>query len=300
MTGASYDGDTGIDPGDVDVTRLREDLGSETGLTRSEASADAHALARSDVESARPLVSALNDRLDDENVNVLVNALDTLTILAEDDTDGLAGTVPGACALLDHDVPRVQMAAARLVRSLGVAHPSWFASHADALLAVLRTRPDDPTAGAERIDGYLGDDALREQLADVGADALLRRHGVRAVAGNLLVEVSAATPTAVLPHVEAVEALLDAEDLNVVACAAEVLGNVASADREAVRSAAPALVACLDGESDAVRAHAVRALGVADVKAAAEPIRALAEDETASDALREVASGTADWLERDA
>lgn len=300
MTRSTDAEDAGVEPVEadaVDVERVRDALTSPDGLERDEAAGRCLALAEADVEALRPLAPDLVARLDDGNVNVQLKALAALHHLAEPHPADLADATGALCALLTHEVPRVQYSAAQTVQTLGVEHPEWFVDETDPLLAVLEADVVDPTADGAAHPA--GDAALRQQLERVGHGEQFQQHTVRAIAGNLLVEVSRRDPAAVVDDVGRLRDLLGAEDLNVAACAAEVLGNAAQADAEAVRPARAALLDALDGEGEAVVAQAIRALGFLDDAAAVDALRGVAGDESRAAELRSLADDTVTWLTRD-
>ena len=294
-----FDVDT-LSPEDIDYDRVRSALSDEDNLTRDRAAAVCLAVAEDDVEAVLPLLPALTDRLEDDNVNVLLKTLAALNVVAEAHPDSVADGVGGVCALLNHDLPRIQLSAGRLAQLVGVEHPEWFAPHAETLLAMLSAAVVDPTSGAERMGGFVGNWELREQLADIRRGEELQQYSVRAIAGNLLVEVAARDPDALVPFVPTITDLLDAADPNVVACAAELLANVATDDPDAIADAVPELIECLDSQSTAVQARTIRALGFAEATEAIDPLRSLAADESADENVRDIASGTVEWISRDA
>lgn len=282
---------------DVDLALVRDGLADEENLVRDHAAAISLTLADEDVESVTPLLPALIAAARDDNVNVVLKAITTLNLVAESRSEELSDAVDALCAALTHDLPRVQLFAGKAVQTIGAEHPEWFVSHTETLLQVLYTEVTDPTQGAERL-GVVGDPPLQKQLNEVRRGEQFQQHSVQAIAGNLLVEVSDREPTAVASHVAEVTELLDAEDLNIVACAAEVLGNLARADVSLQADVVDELVACLDSESDVVVARSIASLGYLDDPTAADPIREVAEGHEEAD-LRDLAAETVTWLERD-
>lgn len=286
-----------LSPDDVDLDLVRDGLADDENLVRDRAAAVCLTLADEDVESVTPLLPGLIAAAQDDNVNVVLKAITTLNLIAESRPEELSDAVGPLCAALTHDLPRIQLFAGKTVQTVGAEHPEWFVPHAETLLRVLHAEVTDPTRGAEQL-GVVGDPPLQKQLAEVRRGEQFQQHSVQAVAGNLLIEVSEREPTAVASHVAEVTELLDGEDLNIVACAAEILGNLARADVPLGADSVDALVDCLDSESDVVVARSIAALGYLDDPKVAAPIREVADSHDETD-LRDLAAETVTWLERD-
>ncbi|QIB73908.1 HEAT repeat domain-containing protein [Halogeometricum borinquense] len=286
-----------VSPGDVAIPTLRAALADDENLVRDRAAAVCVTFADEDVEVVLPLLPAIITAARDENVNVALKAVTVLNVVAQQRPTELKETTETLATLLTHDLPRVQLFAAKAVQTIGAEHPEWFTSHPEPLLEALRADITDPTSEATELTGTMAD-PLQRQFAAVSHGEQFQQYSVQATAGNLLIEIADRDPAAIAPYAPAIMDALTAEDLNVVACAAEILGRIGQMETVDTAELVPPLVECLDSESEVVAARAITALGHIGSATAVEPLRSAAKRYDNGD-LRELAVRTADWLDRE-
>jgi HEAT repeat protein len=184
-------------------------------------------------------------------------------------------------ALLDAEAPAARRHAAHLLVEIGGEEPEAVRG----AIPALRDRLDDDAETAQKAAVVLGQvaridaAAVRPALPDL-IDALdAATTGIRANAVGAVADVAGDLPKAVGEHQDALAARLDDEAASVRRNAAATLGRIADADVDLSESAHTGLVELLDDPDATVRATACQALGQLSSPAAAELLRATADED---------------------
>lgn len=271
---------------------VRDALTAEENLIRDRATSVCLDLAE-DIDRVMPVVPSLIERLDDDNIVVLLNTTTTLALVAEQRPEKLNAAVEPLIERLGDDHSRIRVFAAQALQSISNASPEWFIPHVDALVSLLAERAASIESRADPIDTR-----MMEHVGHIRVEEKERRAIARSVVGDLLVTAANADPIVVKPHVSTLIDLLsyDNTDTVVVIAAVDALGTLAESDPESASEAADSLSACLDHDSERVQALSVMALGFINDPETVSSLRALAIDEERDDTLRELATDTADWI----
>lgn len=282
-----------VTPKDIDETEVQAALTSSKPLVEQRGVEVCETLAEVDIDAVRPFLDEIGSLLTEDNVAIVPRSIEVLKIVARDEPTAIESVLPDLVDILDSDSAGVQLEGVAVLGVLVVDRPDLCSPYAHRLTEALRATELEPETD---LGGVVDDRVTRQTIEEHERKERQRRISARQGLINVVVAIAEAEPRTMVEEVDELVALLNDDDPTIIGGTIDALRAIAEVEPDVVIPVSDRLVECLDHDSEAVRAHAIRALGHAGDDAAVSALRAVAETDPNED-VRSIAAETADFLE---